>query len=58
MTDQERIARLERLVTDLCLALVRKNTEKDGQWGYPSHMEEFDRIANVLMRSEATGHPS
>lgn len=43
MTDQERIARLERLVLKLASALYRKDSAQSGNWGWPNfHKEMFD----------------
>ncbi len=55
MTDKERIARLERLVTNLCLALLRKDTDRDGNWGFPSFSEAVGKIGEELSRPEVDG---
>lgn len=37
----ERIDRLERTLAVLMDAMDRKDTERDGNWGYPSFREEL-----------------
>ena len=48
MTDQERIDRLERVVVVLLDALDRKDTERDGNWGYPPFHQELREIRFFL----------
>ena len=48
MSDHERINRLEQLVADLCLALWRKDTTQNGNWGFPGYERELERIGNAL----------
>ena len=44
MTDRDRIDRLERTVVVLLDALDRKDTERDGNWGYPTFRAELREL--------------
>lgn len=52
MTDQERIARLEKLVAELAGALYRKDSEQDGNWGWPSTVDVLKKVAHELAPNE------
>jgi hypothetical protein len=48
VTDKERINRLERLLVDLVLALHRKETGWDGEWGNSTLVKELSRVGKEL----------
>jgi hypothetical protein len=50
MTTNERIARLERMLGDLMLALLRQGGDLDGAWGYPRTRDVLKAIAQELGR--------
>jgi len=41
MTDSERIKRLEDIVLALIGALIRKDSDQNGNWGYPPFVKEM-----------------
>jgi hypothetical protein len=49
---EERIDRLERLLDAMADALMRKDTEQDGNWGFPPFPVDMQAIRDELMRSE------
>ena len=48
MTTEERVKRLEQVVAILMDALDRQDTEKDGNWGYPSFRAELRDLRFAL----------
>lgn len=44
MTNEERIERLEKTVEQLLDALMRKDTEQDGNWGYKAFAQEVKEL--------------
>lgn len=47
-SDAYRIDRLERLVLKLAEALERKDTEQDGNWGWPTFFQELHDVKKTL----------
>jgi hypothetical protein len=49
MVDLEtRVKTLEKIILALLGALLRKNTEQDGNWGWPSFRSEIKRLEEEL----------
>jgi hypothetical protein len=49
MNDAERIARLELVVRKLIGVLERRDTIKDGNWGWPSYRDELAALGASLV---------
>lgn len=57
MTAAERVDRLERLVLKLASALRRKDSEQDGNWGWPSFNQEMAEILTELAPEQESTAP-
>lgn len=49
MTPEERIFRLETIVRLLLIALLKKDTAQDANWGWPSYREQLHAMQNGML---------
>ena len=54
MNLDERVGRLERLVAELADALLRKDSDQDGDWGWEKFHDRIRKVAEELKGPEAT----